>query len=84
LIGCPRRLGEVNRGCPASEQFQRVPGARAGFGGVGEERQLGLPWQYTRGSALLGWVKDDAQHIASEIARTATRISEPRAVRTAA
>ena len=45
---------------------------------------LGLPWQHTRGSALLGWVKDDAQYIASEIARAATRISEPPAVRTAA
>ena len=33
---------------------------------------LGLPWQHTRGSALLGWVKDDAQYIASEIARAAT------------
>jgi putative flavoprotein involved in K+ transport len=30
---------------------------------------LGLPWQHTRGSALLGWVKDDAEHIAGEIAR---------------
>jgi putative flavoprotein involved in K+ transport len=29
---------------------------------------LGLPWQHTRGSALLGWVKDDAQHIAERIA----------------
>jgi putative flavoprotein involved in K+ transport len=28
---------------------------------------LGLPWQYTRGSALLGWVKDDAQYIAQRI-----------------
>ena len=45
---------------------------------------LGLPWQHTRGSALLGWVQDDAQYIASEIARAATRISEPSAVRTAA
>ena len=26
---------------------------------------LGLPWQHTRGSALLGWVKDDAAHIAA-------------------
>ena len=25
---------------------------------------LGLPWQHTRGSALLGWVKDDAEFIA--------------------
>ena len=32
---------------------------------------LGLPWQHTRGSALLGWVKDDAEFIAGEIARVA-------------
>jgi putative flavoprotein involved in K+ transport len=29
---------------------------------------LGLPWQYTRGSALLGFVKDDAAFIAESIA----------------
>ena len=29
---------------------------------------LGMQWQYTRGSALLGWVKDDAQHLAERIA----------------
>jgi putative flavoprotein involved in K+ transport len=28
---------------------------------------LGLSWQHTRGSALLGWVKDDAEHIANLI-----------------
>jgi putative flavoprotein involved in K+ transport len=28
---------------------------------------LGLTWQHTRGSALLGWVKDDAEHIANQI-----------------
>jgi FtsP/CotA-like multicopper oxidase with cupredoxin domain/cation diffusion facilitator CzcD-associated flavoprotein CzcO len=28
---------------------------------------LGLTWQHTRGSALLGWVKDDAEFIAQEI-----------------
>jgi putative flavoprotein involved in K+ transport len=32
---------------------------------------LGLTWQYTRGSALLGWVKHDAEYIAGEIARLA-------------
>jgi putative flavoprotein involved in K+ transport len=32
---------------------------------------LGMPWQHTRGSALLGWVKDDAQFIANRIADTA-------------
>lgn len=29
---------------------------------------LGLSWMHTRGSALLGWVKDDAEHLAHEIA----------------
>jgi putative flavoprotein involved in K+ transport len=29
---------------------------------------LGLPWQHTRGSALLGWVKDDAEYVAQRIA----------------
>jgi putative flavoprotein involved in K+ transport len=33
---------------------------------------VGLPWQHTRGSALLGWVKDDADFIAQRIG-TATR-----------
>jgi putative flavoprotein involved in K+ transport len=28
---------------------------------------LGLPWQHTRGSALLGWVKDDAEFIAQRL-----------------
>jgi putative flavoprotein involved in K+ transport len=32
---------------------------------------LGLPWQHTRGSALLGWVKDDAAHLAHRICATA-------------
>jgi putative flavoprotein involved in K+ transport len=27
---------------------------------------LGLSWQHTRGSALLGWVKDDAEYIATQ------------------
>jgi putative flavoprotein involved in K+ transport len=29
---------------------------------------LGLSWQHTRGSALLGWVKDDAEFIAAQMA----------------
>jgi putative flavoprotein involved in K+ transport len=29
---------------------------------------LGLTWQHTRGSALIGWVKDDAEFIAEQIA----------------
>ena len=28
---------------------------------------LGLTWQHTRGSALVGWVKDDAAFIAEQI-----------------
>jgi putative flavoprotein involved in K+ transport len=33
---------------------------------------LGLSWQHTRGSALLGWVKDDAEFIAAQIAAAGT------------
>ena len=29
---------------------------------------LGLTWQHTRGSALIGWVRDDAEFIAEQIA----------------
>jgi putative flavoprotein involved in K+ transport len=29
---------------------------------------LGLTWQHTRGSALIGWIKDDAEFIAGKIA----------------
>ncbi len=32
---------------------------------------VGLPWQHTRGSALLGWVKDDAHYISDRIAERA-------------
>ena len=40
---------------------------------------LGLSWQYTRGSALLGWVKDDAEFIAAQIsANAATTLAEGR------
>jgi putative flavoprotein involved in K+ transport len=30
---------------------------------------LGLTWQYTRGSALIGWAKDDAEYLANEISK---------------
>jgi putative flavoprotein involved in K+ transport len=40
---------------------------------------LGLTWQYTRGSALLGWVKEDAEFIANQIARNA-QVDQARAV----
>ncbi len=34
---------------------------------------VGLTWQHTRGSALLGWVKDDAEFISERIAATADK-----------
>src|SRR5918994_4602230 len=34
---------------------------------------LGLTWQWTRGSALIGWVKDDAQFLAGQIEGDALR-----------
>ena len=47
---------------------------------------LGLTWQHTRGSALLGWVKDDAAYVAEEIERfratsRATDQAKPEAAR---
>ena len=46
---------------------------------------LGLSWQHTRGSALLGWVKDDAEFIATKIdaaapARAAAAADRPQPV----
>jgi putative flavoprotein involved in K+ transport len=39
---------------------------------------LGLTWQHTRGSALLGWVKDDAEYIAQQITTFAPARGEVR------
>jgi putative flavoprotein involved in K+ transport len=45
---------------------------------------LGLTWQWTRGSALIGWVKDDAEFIAGRIAAAQERkvgaVPEPETV----
>jgi putative flavoprotein involved in K+ transport len=41
---------------------------------------LGLTWQHTRGSALLGWVDDDARFIAQRIAEFAKSQTAPPAV----
>jgi putative flavoprotein involved in K+ transport len=41
---------------------------------------LGLSWQHTRGSALLGWVKDDAEYIAQRIASRRRRPAGDRAL----
>jgi putative flavoprotein involved in K+ transport len=42
---------------------------------------LGLTWQHTRGSALIGWVKDDAEFIAEQIAGEQARRLEPESLR---
>jgi putative flavoprotein involved in K+ transport len=39
---------------------------------------LGLPWQHTRGSALLGWVKNDADFIAKQVAERAAVLERGR------
>jgi putative flavoprotein involved in K+ transport len=51
---------------PVFDQRGRVEHAR-GVTEVGGLYFLGLPWQHTRGSALLGWVKDDAEFVAQRI-----------------
>jgi putative flavoprotein involved in K+ transport len=38
---------------------------------------LGLTWQHTRGSALIGWVKDDAAFIAEQIGMFDVRRNKP-------
>jgi putative flavoprotein involved in K+ transport len=45
---------------------------------------LGLSWQHTRGSALLGWVNDDAEHVAQQIDSFRPAQAEPRAAERAA
>jgi len=40
---------------------------------------LGLSWQHTRGSALIGWVKDDAEHIAEQISAFQPNVAAPAA-----
>src|SRR5438552_6353700 len=39
LVGCAHRLNSVGGGGPAAEELERLFGARAGLGGVGEDRQ---------------------------------------------
>jgi putative flavoprotein involved in K+ transport len=54
------------------------PQHRRGVTGVPGLYFLGLSWQHTRGSALIGFVADDAQFIADQIAaRAATREPVP-------
>ncbi len=39
---------------------------------------LGLSWQHTRGSALLGFVADDAAHVVDAASRNSARVPGPR------
>ena len=43
---------------------------------------LGLSWQHTRGSASIGWVKDDAEFIAARIDASTMSGGQARAVTT--
>jgi putative flavoprotein involved in K+ transport len=45
----------------------RSPRHRRGVTDVPGLHFLGLTWQHTRGSALIGWVKDDAEFLADRI-----------------
>src|SRR6185312_16298742 len=53
---------------PVLDADGRSPRHRRGVTDVPGLYFLRLAWQYTRGSALLGWVKDDAAFIATKIA----------------
>jgi putative flavoprotein involved in K+ transport len=48
---------------------------RRGVTGIAGLYFLGLPWLYTRGSALLGWVKHDAEYVSDRIAERAATSS---------
>ena len=45
---------------------------------------LGLYWQWTRGSALVGWVKQDAEYIAQQIESHERQESMPQSPSTTA
>jgi putative flavoprotein involved in K+ transport len=53
---------------PAAFDSDGHPRHRRGVTDVGGLYFVGLAWQHTRGSALLGWVGDDAEFIADELA----------------
>ena len=55
---------------PVFDQTGRVP-HRRGVTDYPGLYFLGLTWQHTRGSALLGWVKDDAEFVSERIAANA-------------
>ena len=55
------KLPDLRRGRALTSPSRRHRCSRASY-------FLGLTWQHTRGSALIGWVKDDAEYIAERIA----------------
>jgi putative flavoprotein involved in K+ transport len=77
------RVGHSFVDLPVFDEAGRVK-HRRGVTDVAGLYFLGLLWQYTRGSALLGWVKDDAQFIAERIAESAAALLDPPAALTAA
>jgi hypothetical protein len=42
VVGRARQLGGIDGGRPAAEECQGLVGARAGLGGVGDDRQPGV------------------------------------------
>ena len=39
----------------------------SGFTDERPRRRAGLSWRHTGGSALIGWIKDDAEYLAQKI-----------------
>ena len=68
-ITADRRAARRRHGIQRGRGVHRRRGVTASAGPY----FLGLPWQHTRGSALLGWVKDDAEHLLQHIAAKPTR-----------
>ena len=60
---------------PAFDEEGRVR-HRRGVTDVPSLYFLGLSWQHTRGSALIGWVKEDAEFISGQIENAAARQAE--------
>jgi len=60
---------------PVLDKHGRAPVHRRGVTDSPGLYFLGLTWQHTRGSALIGWVKDDARYLAEAI--DAFRASTP-------
>ena len=60
--------GPTTRGSRRTHQPGRAAFARGGASEISGLWFLGLPWQRTRGSSLLGFVRRDAEHIAHHIA----------------